>query len=99
MLPCNPKIGVRFSHIVLWGHLLLMLCVMGLSIFFLPPLYDIRTFQLYIQIFLISPLVLLVAYLSVSFYGHLHYMSNLMLYMSYAVDFWCLMTKLVQGLF
>ena len=38
MLPCNQKIGVYFYHLVLWGHLLLLLFLMGLSTRCLTPL-------------------------------------------------------------
>ena len=37
MLPCNPKIGVHFFHLVLWGHFLLALCLIGLCTCCLTP--------------------------------------------------------------
>ena len=93
------KIGVRFSHLVLWGHFLLPFCLMGLSMCCLPPYHDIIIFLLYIQFILLTPLVVLVTYQSVCFLGicticpFCHWIW-LILWL-----FLCIMNKLVQGFF
>ena len=71
----------------MWGDLLFPLCLMGLSMCCLPPLRNIRILILCVQFVLLSPLVVLVTYLAVSFSGHLHHMSFLSLDTADAVAF------------
>ena len=87
MLPCNPKIGVRFSHLVIWGSFLLPLCYMVLITCCIPPSHNIRILLLCVQLVLLAMLVVLVIYWEVSFSEHLHHMTVLALDMDDSVDF------------
>ena len=78
------KIGIWFSHLVLWGRFLLTLCIMGLSTCCLPALHNIRNFLLCVCFVLLTPLAVLETYRSVSFSEHLDHMSFLILDMAYA---------------
>ena len=46
MFPCNPKTGVCFHHLVMWGNLLLLLCLIGLITWCILPLYNIINFPI-----------------------------------------------------
>ena len=59
--------------------------------------HNIIIFLLYVQFVLLAMLVVLLTYRAVSFSEHLQYMSVLDLDMADTVDFWCIMTKVVQG--
>ena len=96
MLICNPKIYVRLFHLILWDNFLLKLCLMRLSTCCITPLHNIIILLLCVQFVLLPLLVVLVAYQEGSFSGHLNHTPVLALDMAYAVDFWCLITKLVQ---
>ena len=71
----------------------------GTNNIFLPTLHNIIILLSFVQLVLLALLVALVTYRAVSFSGHLHHMSFLVLDMADAVDFWCIMNELVQGLF
>ena len=87
MLPCNPKVGVHFSHIVLLGNFLFQLCVMGKSTCCTPPFYNITFLLLCVQFVLSTPLVGTVMYQLISCSEHLYHMSVLELDMADAVIF------------
>ena len=87
MLPCNTQMCVRFSHLVLWDHLLFPFCIMLLSTCCITPSYNKIIFLLCVQLVLLNLLVVLVTYREVSFSEHLHHMSALALYMVDAVNF------------
>ena len=79
MLPCNQKIGVRFSHIVLWVNLLFPFFLMVLITWCLTPSHNIRIFLLCVQLFSLFPLVILVVYRVVSFSENMRHLSVLTL--------------------
>ena len=87
MLPCILKIGANFSHLVLWGHFLLRLFLMVLGMCCLPHYHNIRIFLLCAQLSSLTPFIMLVTCQLVSFFGHLHHMSFLVLDMADAVEF------------
>ena len=88
MLTCNPKIGAHFSHIFMWGHFLLPLCLTGLITCCPPPLNNTRISLLGLQFILLATLVVMVKYGKISFSEHLHYISVLELDMADSVAFW-----------
>ena len=87
MLPCNPKMGVHFSHLILWGHFFFPLFLTGIGTYCLLPSHNIRIFLLCVKFYLLAMLVVLVMRRSVSFSWNLHYMSFLELDMANDVAF------------
>ena len=91
MLPCNPEIGVHYSHLVLWGRFWLPLYLMVIGTCCLSPSRNIIIFLLYAKFDSLVLWIMLVTCWSASFSGNLRHMYVLVLFMADVVDFWCFM--------
>ena len=87
ILPCNPKIAVHFSHLVMPGQFLLKLCLIGLVMCCISPSHNISVLLLCAQFSSLALWLILVTCRSVSFFGHMQHMSSLVLDIADTVDF------------